>query len=335
MPPQHIDDDALLHPPNVDPRGAVVAIGNFDGVHVGHQMVLRDVVARAEKLGLSSYVLTFDPHPSAVLGRVAPSLLTTLERRSLLVRRLGVTDVLVRHFDRAFAAWSPERFAEELLAKTLRAKVVVVGDNFGFGAKRAGNAALLQKMGAQLGFEAFAHPPAHDAKGSFSSSRARAAIAAGDLADAEIVLSRWHSLSGVVVEGAKLGRTLGFPTANLGSIPEMLPADGIYAVVVDDLRQGEAGTALAKGVMSIGVRPTIGGDLARTVEVFLFDFSGDLYGARLRVHVVSRLREERKYDGLDALKVQIGLDAELAKTRLEGVRPAVRPGDKSSGGSFG
>lgn len=334
MPPQYIDD---AHPPNVDPRGAVVAIGNFDGVHVGHQMVLRDVVARAEKLGLSSYVLTFDPHPSLVLGREAPSLLTTLVRRASLVRRLGVTDVLARRFDRAFASWSPERFAEELLAKTLHAKVVVVGQNFGFGAKRAGNAALLEKMGAQLGFEAYAHPPAHDAKGPFSSSRARTAIAAGDLDEAELVLSRWHSLSGVVVEGAKLGRTLGFPTANLGEIPEMLPADGIYAVVVDDLgqEQGEAGTALAKGVMSIGVRPTIGGDLARTVEVFLFDFSGDLYGARLRVHVVSRLREERKYDGLEALKVQIALDAKLARARLEGVRPAIRPGDKSSGGSFG
>jgi riboflavin kinase/FMN adenylyltransferase len=318
--------------PAVDPRGTVVAIGNFDGVHVGHQMVLRDVVARAKELGLSSYVLTFDPHPSVVLGREAPLLLTTLERRAALVRRLGVTGVVVRHFDRAFAGWSPERFAEELLVKTLHAKRVVVGENFGFGAKRAGNAAVLEKLGAQLGFEAHAHPPAHDAKGSFSSSRARQAVAAGDLDEAYLVLSRWHSLSGVVVEGAKLGRTLGFPTANLGDIPEMLPADGIYAVLVDDLGSKKA---LAKGVMSIGVRPTIGGDLARTVEVFLFAFSGDLYGARLRVHVVSRLREERKYAGLDALKHQIGLDAELAKERLEGIGSGATPGRGSSGGSFG
>ena len=314
--------------PRVDPRGTVVAIGNFDGVHLGHQLVLRDVVARAEKLGLSSYVLTFDPHPSLVLGREAPPLLTTLERRAELIRRLGITGVVVRRFDRAFAGWSPERFAEELLVKTLDAKRVVVGQNFGFGAKRAGNAAALEKLGAKLGFDAHAHAPAQDAKGPFSSSRAREAVAAGDLDEAHLVLGRGHSLSGVVVEGAKLGRTLGFPTANLGDIPEMLPADGIYAVVVDDLGSK---TALAKGVMSIGVRPTIGGDLARTVEVFLFEFSGDLYGSCLRVHVVSRLREERKYQGLDALKHQIGLDAALAKERLEGIRS----GDDSSGGSFG
>jgi riboflavin kinase/FMN adenylyltransferase len=296
----------------------VVVIGNFDGVHRGHRAVLTSAVERAKSAGVMSLVLTFDPHPSAVLGRGEPARLTTMERRIELLHRVGIDRVVVRPFDLAFAAWSPERFARELLAGELGAREVVVGKNFRFGAKRAGDFASLVELGKAHDFTATAFEVVSDARGPLSSSRARAAIVAGDIDEATAVLGRWHALSGVVATGERLGRTIGFPTANLASIPEVLPSDGIYAVVCDELLPGGA-RALAKGAMSIGLRPTIAGATGRTCETYFFDLDRDLYGAKLRIHVVARLRDELKLAGLEELKAQIARDCEEARQRLASV----------------
>jgi riboflavin kinase/FMN adenylyltransferase len=302
-------------------RPSVVAIGNFDGVHRGHQAVIAEARAQADARKLDACALTFDPHPLDVLGKGAAPKLMTLQRRAELILGLGVDRVVVRRFDPEFAAWSPEAFARRLLASTLQAKVVLVGENFRFGANREGDRARLQELGAQLGFEVYAHAIAGDATGPFSSTRVRSAVAAGDVAEAERVLGRRYAIRGVVEHGAKLGRTLGFPTANLTSIAAMLPADGIYAVVVDECGASGPPKALAVGAMSIGLRPTINGAEGRTVEVFLLDFAGDLYGKSLRAHFVARLRDELRFDGLDALKAQIARDVDETRSLTEGIAP--------------
>jgi riboflavin kinase/FMN adenylyltransferase len=307
-----LPDDPAPSAPPVDP--CVLVVGNFDGVHRGHQAVLVEAVQVAESRGLMPAVLTFDPHPAAIVGVGAPPALTTLERRAELMGALGVERVLVRPFDASFAAWQAERFARELIAGVLRAQVVVVGQNFRFGAKRAGDLDLLRSLGAELGFEVLVHSIASDAHGPFSSTRARDAIAAGDLAEAESVLGRPHELSGPVVHGDERGRTINFPTANIDPVPEMLPPDGVYAVRVDEIDDGVA-SPLAGGVTNIGVRPTVG-DGKRTVETFVLGFSGDLYGAALRLHLIARLREEKKFASLDELKVQIIQDCAEARRRL-------------------
>jgi riboflavin kinase / FMN adenylyltransferase len=294
--------------------GAVVVIGNFDGVHRGHQAVLAQARRIADAAGRSVVVLTFDPHPTVVVGRTPPPRLVTLERRVELLRRHGADDVIVEPFTKELASWSPERFVRELLCSRLAARAVVVGDNFRFGKARAGDFGTLRALGAELGFDAVAAEVAGDGEGPFSSTRARDAIARGDLAGAGAVLGRRHALSGTVESGDRLGRTLGFPTANLGGVTELLPPHGVYAIVVDELASGSvsAPSALGKGVMNVGVRPTVDGSSLR-VEAHLFDFERELYGARLRVHLVAHIRGEKKMAGLDALRAQIGQDAAAAR----------------------
>ncbi|HEY8091154.1 MAG TPA: bifunctional riboflavin kinase/FAD synthetase [Polyangiaceae bacterium] len=308
-----LDDGTPAGPVASSP--CVLVVGNFDGVHRGHQAVLAEATETAQKAGLAARVLTFDPHPAGVVGPGAPPVLTTLERRAELVGALGVEQVYARRFDAEFASWEPERFARDLVAEALRAKVVVVGENFRFGARRSGDLALLRTLGSELGFEVLVHAMASDARGRFSSTRAREAVAAGDLAEVEAVLGRPHALSGPVVHGQERGRTINFPTANLEPVAEMLPPDGVYAVRVDELGEGGEASFLAGGVTNIGVRPTVSG-AGRTVETFLLGFSGDLYDLRLRVHLVARLREERKFAGLDELKTQILADCAEARRKL-------------------
>ena len=294
----------------------VLVVGNFDGVHLGHQAVLLEAVERARASGLSPCVLTFDPHPAEVVGTGAPPLLTTIERRAELVGALGVERMYVRKFDAAFAGWPPARFARDLVAQTLLARVVVVGDNFRFGAKRAGDLALLRELGQELGFDVRVHSVASDAQGRYSSTRARRAVAAGDLDEVRRVLGRPHALTGVVLHGNERGRTIGFPTANLGALSELLPPHGVYAVNVERYDDGpRTFTSLARGVTNIGMRPTVGG-AGLSIETFLLDFSGDLYDARLRVHLAARLRDEKKFGSLDELKAQIARDVAAARAAL-------------------
>jgi riboflavin kinase/FMN adenylyltransferase len=288
---------------------SVVVIGNFDGVHLGHQAVLRQARALADARGLRCVVLTFDPHPSEVLGRGAPPLLTTLARRIELLRKHGATDVAVEPFTTELSSWSPERFAKELLADRLGSRVVVVGNNFRFGNKRAGDFDTLTALGASCGFEALAAEIAGDAEGPFSSTRVRDAVAAGEVDRAAHVLGRPHALSGKVEHGDARGRTIGFPTANLGGVAEMLPSHGVYAVHV------VRGAGTHGGVMNVGVRPTVDG-LSLRIEAHLFDFDADLYGETLRVDLVARLRGEQKFAGVAELKAQIAKDAEAARKAL-------------------
>ncbi len=288
-------------PPDIV-HGTVVVTGNFDGIHRGHQALFARALTEADARQLVAVALTFDPHPRTVLGNTPPLRLTSTARRVQLIQRLGVSHVLIRRFDRTFATWEPERFVETLLVGTLHARVVIAGDNFRFGAARAGDDALLRRLGPRLGFEAFTLEAA-DERGPISSSRVREALVVGDVGEASRLLGRPHSIAGVVETGDQRGRTLGFPTANLGSVGELTPPDGVYAVAVDRI-DGDNLVALATGVMNIGVRPTITGNARRTLEVHLFDFDRDLYGQSLRVHFISRLRGERAFDGLEALRTR-------------------------------
>lgn len=289
---------------------SVIVIGNLDGVHRGHQAVLRQARSIASARGLSTVVLTFDPHPNQVLRGAAPPRLATLERRVELLHRHGADRVVVEPFTPELAAFTPERFARELLCERLGARAVVVGENFRFGANRAGDLGALRAFGITLGFEVVAAEVAGDERGPFSSTRVRDAIARGDLDEATHILGRRHSLSGIVEGGDRRGRTLGFPTANLGGVMEVLPPFGVYAVFADH----------GPGVMNLGVRPTVDGKSLR-VEVHLFDFDGDLYGKRMRVHLVKRLRDEKKFVGLEELKAQIEADAAASRAALAGLPP--------------
>ncbi len=316
---RQIDVDDATSATSVDAVPCALVIGNFDGVHKGHQAVLRQAVSEARAVrGWLACALTFDPHPAEVVGSGAPPLLTSITERAELMGALGIDRVYVRRFDANFAAWPPERFAEELVAGALGAKVVVVGQDFRFGAKRAGNLGLLRALGQRLGFEVRVAAVASDDEGPYSSTRVRDALALGDLDAARGVLGRPHALSGVVVHGAGRGRTIGFPTANVDGIVEMLPTDGVYAVGVE--RLGNAGALAflhARGVANIGFRPTVGGS-HRTVEAYLLGFNGDLYGARLRLRLLARLRNERKFSSLEELKAQIARDTAEAHSVLAG-----------------
>jgi riboflavin kinase/FMN adenylyltransferase len=293
------------------PKSTVVVIGNLDGVHRGHQAVLRQGCAVAAERGLSTIALTFDPHPSEVLRGATPPRLATLERRVELLRRHGADDVVVEPFTPDFAGFSPERFVKELLVERLGAQAIVVGENFRFGAQRAGDLELMRGFGKALGFEVAAAEVAGDEHGPFSSTRVRDAIACGDLDEATRTLGRRHSLYGIIEGGDRRGRTIGFPTANVGGVIEVLPPVGVYAVFADDDRPG---------VMNLGVRPTVDGKSLR-VEVHLFDFDGDIYGQPMRVHLVKRLRDEKKFAGLDELKAQIAIDAAAAREVLSTAAP--------------
>ena len=226
-----VDDSTPVDDLHAAPCALV--IGNFDGVHRGHQAVLLQASAEARAGGLDACALTFDPHPAKVVGSGAPPVLTSLEDCVELMGAFGIDRVYARRFDEAFAAWSPRRFVTDLVAGGLLARRVVVGENFRFGARREGDLSLLNELGRKVGFEPRVHAFAGDDRGAYSSTRARDAIASGDLAEAAHVLGRAHALTGEVVHGDARGRSLGFPTANLEGIAELLPPSGVYAVVVD------------------------------------------------------------------------------------------------------
>ena len=287
-----------------------IAIGNFDGVHLGHQHVVRELAQLAQRAfptPLNPSVLTFDPHPAAVVGAGAPPLLSTVEDRSRWLGVAGARDVFVQRFDPSFAALSPGTFVDQLVIP-LGAKAIMVGENFHFGAGRAGDVEQLASLGKARGFSVHVHSLAADAEGPFSSTRVRQALARGDVAAAARVLGRRHVFSGVVVEGQKLGRQLGFPTANVANIAQMLPLGGVYAAVVH---------GIGNGVLNIGYRPTVSGERRLSVEVHILDYSGDLYGQTLRVELVGRLRDEQRFASVDDLVGQIGRDIVCARGSFE------------------
>ena len=307
------------------PPGTLVMVGNFDGVHRGHQWVLRQGLELAEQRGLVPLVLTFDPHPSVVLGRDTRAVLTPIDRKVDLLTRLSEQlGVVVEPFTHELAGASPREFACDLLQRKLAARLVTVGQNFRFGRGRAGDAAMLAALGQELGFEAHAEALHGDDAGTISSTRIRELISGGEVAEAERLLGRPHALTGVVEHGEQMARQLGVPSANLGAIPELLPARGVYAVLVDVL-EGSGYRRLAPGVANVGIRPTLGaGELK--VEVHALGFSGDLYGRSLRAHFVARLRDELKFDGLEPLRAAIDQDKLDAAERLAGRQPDAHAG---------
>lgn len=290
------------------PGPLYLAIGVFDGVHLGHQAVLRRAIDDAQRGGGTAIAVTFDPHPLRVLRpQSAPRLLTSTAHKLRLIRELGVAKILVLPFDAAFAGTPPDEFIRALAAAG-ELREICVGHEWSFGKGRAGNLALLAKLGDELGFaEVGVTPVTIDAQ-IVSSTLIRGAVERGDLGTTERFLGRPFTILGTVVEGAHLGTKLGFPTANLAAHNEQFPPDGVYAVEVR--RNGDR----LNGVANIGVRPTVavaGGE--RLLEVHLFDFSGDLYGTDLEVTFRKFLRPEQKFSGFDTLKNQIAQDVAAAR----------------------
>ena len=301
---------------------SLVVVGNFDGVHRGHQAVFHSALELAKHRAVRPVMLTFDPHPSVVLGRTPPPVLTTLARKQQLVARM-FPEVMhfVQRFDTSFAALTPEHFAREFLVGVLRSRVVVVGTNFRFGHERRGDFSALEALGDKLGFETRSVVLAADEDGPWSSTRIRHAVAQGKVDEARCILGRPHMLSGVVVRGDQRGRTLGAPTCNLAEVPQVRPAYGVYAVLVDVIEGGVA-RALARGVANLGVRPTVASpDPTATFEVHLFDVDRDLYGSELQVHFISRIRDEKKFASLSELRAQIERDSSVARERLNDIVP--------------
>jgi riboflavin kinase/FMN adenylyltransferase len=286
-----------------------LTIGNFDGVHRGHLAMLERTVARARALKLISCVLTFEPHPREFFSpATAPARLTRLRDKLELMAAAGVGRVHVARFDARLAALPAERFVEEVVVRGLHAAWLLVGRDFRFGAKRGGDFALLEQLGRRDGFELEAMPEVALQGERVSSSGVRAALAAGNLAAAERLLGRPYTMSGRVAHGEKLGRELGFPTANL-VLRRQPPLAGVF--VVECLIEGEA--QWRPGVASMGRRPTVNTTATPLLEVHLLDYSGHLYRRHLHVKFLARLRDEEKYDGVPALRAAIARDATQAR----------------------
>ena len=294
-----------------DARPSVVALGVFDGVHLGHRAILDTAVARTGP-GATAVACTFDPHPAEVLQPDrAPLPITTLEERLALLGESGIALTVVVPFTTALAAMEPEAFVTEILVGRLGAREVVVGFNHRFGRAARGDAALLREIGGRLGFHTEVVPHT-DVDGSpVSSSAIRAALQRGDLEVAARMLGRPYFVGGEVVSGAGRGRTLGFPTANIAAERPVLVPPGVYAC---RLRVGEA---THRAVLNAGVRPTFG-EKVFTLEAHVLDFSGDLYGRPVRLDLIRRLREERKFAGVEALKAQVAADIAAARAALDG-----------------
>jgi riboflavin kinase / FMN adenylyltransferase len=298
-----------------DARGAVVAAGNFDGVHLGHQAVLGEAKALARRLDAPFAVLTFEPHPRVVFQPgLPPFRLTPFRAKSRELETLGVDLLFTLHFDLAFAQKTAEEFVAEVLVAGLGIKAVVVGYDFVFGNKRRGTAELLKTEGSKHGFDVKVVAPVSAAGGVvYSSTHIREHLVAGRPRDAAALLGRPWEIDGRVDVGDKLGRTIGFPTANIDLADYLRPAPGVYAVRAGIEEGGK--TEWHDGAANLGWRPTVGGKDLR-LEAHLFDFRGDLYGKHLRVAFIERLRPEQRFAGLDALKAQIAVDCQKAREIL-------------------
>lgn len=292
------------------PRGVVLTIGNFDGVHIGHQAILSHVVERARELGATSSVMTLDPHPLKLLRPTqAPTLLTTLEQRLQLFERTGVDAALVVPFTHRLARMDAADFVLEVLVGRLAIREVYIGSNFHFGADRGGNVDLLQRMGRELGFVAAAAPTVRWRDEVVSSTRVRRAVGEGRVADAGGMLGRAVYVDGTVLEGKRLGRKLGFPTLNLDVENELRPAAGVYVTASHIPSFGRTFSS----VTNIGVRPTVYESSITTVETHVLDFTADVYREPVRLFFLERLREERAFGSPVELMAQIRRDVDSAR----------------------
>ena len=301
-------------------RGAVVAIGNFDGVHLGHQAVIGEAGRIAQAGGAPHAVLTFEPHPRRVLRPDTPPFrLTPFRAKSRHIEALGVDLLFTLHFDPAFAQRSAADFIDSVLVRNLGVRHAVVGYDFVFGHQRGGTPALLQARGADLGFGVTVVGPIAAPGGAvYSSTRIRELLGSGKPREAAVLLGRFWEIEGRVERGDARGRSVGFPTANLMLDDYLRPAPGVYAVRAGIEEEGR--TVWHDGVANLGQRPTFGGSDLR-LEAHLFDFDRDLYGSHLRIALIEHLRPERKFPGIDALKAQIAADAAKARALLKAEPP--------------
>ena len=309
------------------PRGAVVTVGNYDGVHRGQRSILERVVTRARERGLLSALVTFDPHPLALLRpEGAPPKLTTESQRQRLLSETGLDELWVVPFTHEFSQLSAAEFVESILVEGLGAKEVHVGSRFAFGRGREGDLRRLIELGRTCGFDAAGHLELLHDGAPVSSTRIREAVSAGRVELAADLLGRPYSFAGRVVRGDRVGHQLGFPTANLVSEGNLMPGDGVYVTVALEVE----GHGVWPGVTNVGVRPTREGRPVRRVESHLFDFEGDLYDRRLELDFLRRLRGERRFPSLEALREQIAADAALGR---EYFRTAPRSQDPEKGRS--
>ncbi len=288
----------------------VVTIGNFDGVHVGHRALLAAAEREANRLNLPQAVLTFDPHPSAVLNpEMAPQNLVSAERKQELLAECGIHTAVFQRFDEEFAALSAEFFAREILARALRAEVVIVGANFRFGRNREADIDSLKSMGDDFGFQVYVSPLVSVDFATVSSSRIRALLSQGDVRSAAVLLGRRHEVRGTVARDRQVGRQMGFPTLNLADVQVMIPRDGIYAALAD------VNGHRVKAAVYIGLRPTQAAGFS--IEAHLLDFEGDVYDHQVTLHFVERVRNDMKFENTRDLIAQIESDVRTIRRILE------------------
>jgi riboflavin kinase/FMN adenylyltransferase len=303
--------DVRYYPDDARPaewRNPIAAIGNFDGLHRGHTKILERVRRQAAERAATPLVLTFDPHPPRVLRPdKAPRLLMTLAQKIAALEHAGVHGVAIVRFTPELSQWEPEAFVAQVLVDWLRVSEVWVGSNFLFGRERAGNFTLLRLLGQQHEFRAEKIDPVRYKDFVVSSTRVRRLINEGRVDEAAALLGHHYAIDGHVVHGDQRGRHLGFPTANLQTANELLPPNGVYVALaaIDGIARS--------AVTNIGVRPTFGGGSTQTIEAHVLDHAGDLYGRPVRLFFLQRLREERAFEGVEALRAQIALDLEQAR----------------------
>jgi riboflavin kinase/FMN adenylyltransferase len=297
---------------------AVLTVGNFDGLHVGHQRIMKTVTSRARALDGQAAVYTFEPHPRKVLQpSLAPRLLTTLEQKLELLEAAGVDVTIVEPFDREFAKLPAERFVREILHERIDPLEVYVGYDFRYGRDREGSMRTLTELGPHLGFSVTIVPEVKLGSRDVNSTRIRELLEQGNVGEAALLLGRPYTVRGRVVVGDRRGRTLGFPTMNVDPDNEVLPRSGVYAGQVRFLDAGSPAAGSCFGaVTNVGRRPTFGASERVLTEAHLLDFEGDAYGRRIEVTFEHALREERRFPDVEALRAQIAADAELARRKL-------------------
>ena len=295
-------------------KNAVVTIGTFDGVHLGHQQILAQLKEEAALIGGETVIITFHPHPRKIVSSVPGDikLLNTLSEKKLLLEQAGIDHLVVVPFDHHFANQSAEEYVTDFLYKYFKPHTIIIGYDHRFGKGRIGDYHLLEAYGKELGFKVKEITEQLLNEIAVSSTRIRKAITENDIASANAALGYPYFFEGLVVEGNKLGRTLGYPTANLhiGSEEKLIPGNGVYAVFVEIINDASQQKKYG-GMMNIGIRPTIDGK-KRVIEVNIFDFDQTIYGQSIRVHVLQQLRSEVKFDGLEGLKTQLAKDKEDA-----------------------
>jgi riboflavin kinase / FMN adenylyltransferase len=299
------------------PRGGVGAIGNFDGVHLGHRRILETVAARARDIGQSSFAITFEPHPMAVLRPDhAPRRIQTLRQKEEAIEAIGIDTLLVIPFTRDFSLTEPEEFVRTLLRDRLGACELYLGAHFAFGRGKRGDLTLLSRMGAECNFVASAVEEVFAGGEPVSSSRIRRALERGAILEANAMLGRSYELDGLVSRGDRVGHQIGVPTINLEPENELAPADGVY---VTEIEIRSFGRRFAS-VTNIGRRPTLYEAYRTTIETYVLDFASDVYGEKVRLFFLDRLREERKFPSVMDLKAQIQRDIEATRIYFETLR---------------